>query len=234
MLLSSVKDALAAAALTLSVFTQQAVAHAKSSNNNNNNNQNVMIPDDDAHAMTTTLRYGHCYIIKNSNGEQLGHQPVAWGYLRFGDGNKKTTFRVCQSVGQCRLPHTSPYRQILWNPSRFWLFDVEGNDYSPQGSIVAANAQPFSSGGLLYPSASTARYYVNFWAENDRCGADERYLGNCPLKLRVDNLRDDQGLTVGTDKFLRVTKSGDNYVNVTFHERECPEDRDMAKLDGEL
>ncbi|PHH67901.1 hypothetical protein CDD80_419 [Ophiocordyceps camponoti-rufipedis] len=69
---------------------------------------------------------------------------------------------------------------------------------------------------------------------NERCGADERYLGNCPVRLRVDNLRDDKGLTMGTDKYIRVAASPDSYLNVTFHERECPEDKDMAKLNLEL
>ncbi|PHH88905.1 hypothetical protein CDD83_6900 [Cordyceps sp. RAO-2017] len=218
MLLTSIREGLAAA-LALFVLGQASpTGDAK--------DQEVMLPDD-AHATSTTLRYGHCYTIKNHLGEELGHQPVAWGYLRFGSGNKRTTFRVCQSIGQCTMPHNSPYRQILWNRSRFWLYDIEGNDYSPQGSIVAANAQPFSSGGLMYPSASTARYFVNFWGESTECSADARYLGNCPIKLRVDNLRDDKGLSIGTDKFLRVT-TADNYINVTFTERECPENKDLS------
>ncbi|RDA91366.1 hypothetical protein CP533_0003 [Ophiocordyceps camponoti-saundersi (nom. inval.)] len=223
MILPSVKDSLAAWVAILCLSRYASASHQS---------QDVDIPGD-VEASTTSLRYGHCYIIKNSKGEELGNQPVPWGYLRFGSGNKKTTFRVCESLGQCTPSHPSPYRRILRNPARFWLFNIEGNDYSKDGEFVAANSQPFSSGGLTYPGGTSYRYYINFWGENDYCDADRRYLGNCAVRLRPDNLRDDKGLSIGTDHFLRVVASGDSYVNVTFHERECPENKDSVTL-GEL
>ncbi|RCI10889.1 hypothetical protein L249_5201 [Ophiocordyceps polyrhachis-furcata BCC 54312] len=187
----------------------------------------------DVEASTTSLRYGHCYTINNAKREELGHQPGAWGYLRFGTGNKRTTFRVCESLGRCKPSHPSPYREILRSPARFWLFDIEGNEYSKDGAFVAADSQPFSSSGLTYPAGTSYRYYINFWGENDDCDTDRRYLGNCGVKLRVDNLRDDKGLAIGNDYYLRVVASADSYVNVTFHERECPEYKDAAVM-GEL
>ncbi|PFH62159.1 hypothetical protein XA68_14828 [Ophiocordyceps unilateralis] len=218
MISPSIKDSLTAFVALLGLSQHASASHQP---------QDVAMPDD-VEASTTSLRYGHCYIIKNSNAEELGHQPGAWGYLRFGAGNKRTTFRVCESLGRCTLPQPSPYRQILWNPARFWLFDVEGNDHSKNGAFVAANSQPFGSGGQTYAAGTTYRYYLNFVGENNHCDADRRYLGNCGVKLRVDNLRDDKGLAIGSDKLLRVTASASSYINVTFHERECPEHKDSA------
>ncbi|PHH58918.1 hypothetical protein CDD81_4155 [Ophiocordyceps australis] len=173
---------------------------------------------------SSVLRYGNCYIIKNKNGDELGHQPGPWNYLRFGSGTKKTKFRVCENMGRCVVPHVSSYGQVLNNEARFWLFDLEGNNYSQNGEYVAANSPPFAGGGLTYPGGDAYRYYVNFWGENDCSDADAHLLGSCPVKLRVDNLRDDKGLTIG-DNYFKTTPSPNSYVRVTFHATECTTDK---------
>ncbi|KAM4063782.1 hypothetical protein HRG_006894 [Hirsutella rhossiliensis] len=176
---------------------------------------------------SSLLRYGHCYTINTTDGQVLGHQPSDWNYLRFGTDTKPAHFKVCQSIGQCTAPNTD--YQILPNRSRFWLFDVEGNAYSPNGDFVAANSPPFGANRNLYPAGGAYRYYVNFWGDNDCSNADFRFLGKCSVKLRVDNLRDDQGLTM-TDRYLTSAVSKDQYVTVTFHEAECPQKNGVSSV----
>ncbi|KAH0600419.1 hypothetical protein MHUMG1_01415 [Metarhizium humberi] len=167
------------------------------------------------------IQFGHCYTIKDKNGEPLGHQPSAWNYLRFGAGTKPARFKVCQNLGQCKSPNTD--YQVLLNRARFWLFDVEGNYYSPRGDFVAANSPPFGSNRNLYPAGGDYRYYVDFWGENDCSRPDARPLGQCPVKLRIDNLRDDKGLVI-QDGYLKAAASGDDVVVVTFEDAKCPDE----------
>ncbi|KAM4054802.1 hypothetical protein HRG_005624 [Hirsutella rhossiliensis] len=183
-------------------------------------------------ASSSLLRYGHCYSIQTTSGQVLGHQPSAWNYLRFGTGTKTAHFKVCQNVGHCTAPNT--HHQTLPNRSRFWLFDVGGNRYSPNGHLVAANSPPFGSNRNTYPAGGAYRYYINFWGDNDCADSDTRLLGRCPIKLRVDNLRDDQGLTI-VDRYLRTAPSKDKYITVTFHEARCPQKQDVSDVsDAEL
>ncbi|KHN96034.1 uncharacterized protein MAM_06139 [Metarhizium album ARSEF 1941] len=173
----------------------------------------------DTREVPSGIQYGGCYTIQNSKGETLGHQPSDWNYLAFGPSTKPVHFRVCQSVGQCLAPNT--YYQKLMNRARFWLFDVEGNAYTPKGALVAANSPKFGYGGNLYAAAGEYQYYVNFWGENDCADPDNRLLGQCAVKLRIDNLWYDKGLVV-QGPYLKSTASKDSFVVVTFREDKCP------------
>lgn len=95
--------------------------------------------------------------------------------------------------------------------------------YSPRGDFVAANSPPFGSNRNLYPAGGDYRYYVDFWGENDCSRPDARPLGQCPVKLSIDNLRDDKGLVV-QDGYLKAAASGDDVVVVTFEDATCPDE----------
>lgn len=161
------------------------------------------------------LAYGRCYKITNQNGEVLGHQSGAWHFLQFAQ-NDQAIFKLCQNLGECTIPNSS--YQNLQDHARFWLFDTKGNSFSKDGSFVAANSPPFGGNRRTYPAGGNYKYYVNFWGEN-QCGSN--WLGTCPVKLHVDNLRDDKGLTVTSIKELHVSGAGDT-VTVNFAEVSCP------------
>ncbi|KAF4446710.1 hypothetical protein F53441_9643 [Fusarium austroafricanum] len=183
---------------------------------------------------TDYIQYGRCYTIKNGDGEELGHlkSTPSWNYLGFGSNAKTAHFKVCQSLGHCYDPNRSQSTQVLWNQARFWLFDVEGNAYSPKGEFIAANSPPFGSNRNLYPGGAGYKYFVNFWGENDGDYPDSHALGPDKVKLRVDNLRDDKGLVI-TNKNLKCTPK-DDFVMVSFHEVKCSSASVLEEQNPEL
>ncbi|KAL4888283.1 hypothetical protein BDV59DRAFT_206267 [Aspergillus ambiguus] len=159
--------------------------------------------------------YGGCYTITNQAGEKLGHMKNSpWAYLEFGE--RATTFRICDNLGDCTIEHKED--QQLRDRARFWLFDTEGNDYEKDGSFIAANSAPFGSNLAMYPAAGAYKYYVNFWAENIN---KDPNLGPSPVKLHIDNLRDQKGTKTQTNKQFTVSQTDDTVI-VTFDEVKCP------------
>ncbi|KJK83595.1 hypothetical protein H634G_01724 [Metarhizium anisopliae BRIP 53293] len=109
-----------------------------------------------------------------------------------------------------KFAHTT---QLHIDPKREKRNKNTHNAYSP----------PFGSNRNLYPAGGDYRYYVDFWGENDCSRPDARPLGQCPVKLRIDNLRDDKGLVV-QDGYLKAAASGDDVFVVTFEDAKCPDE----------
>lgn len=228
-MLGNIKETFAAVlALTAAVHPSSASPSAK-------RNANSVLPDQNVMAIpqsSDAIQYGHCYKIKNQDNEDLGHLPAypSWNYLGFGSNVKAAHFKVCQNLGKCHDPNRGS--QDLWNKARFWLFDVDGNAFSPRGEFVAANSPPFGGNKNMYPGGGAYRYYVNFWVDNDCADRDQNAAGRCKVRLHIDNLRDDKGLQIVGGQFKVTTK--DESIVVSFQEVDCPDTRIMEERVSDL
>lgn len=178
------------------------------------------------------IKYGQCYKIKNKDGEDLGHLPAFpnWNYLGFGSNVKAAHFKVCQNLGRCKDPNRDS--QELYTGARFWLFDVEGNTYSPRGDFIAANSPPFGSNKNMYPGGLGYRYYVNFWVDNDCNDSENQVSRRCNVKLHIDNLRDDKGLAIQGNALKTTTD--DKSIIVSFQQVDCPDTKILQEQNYEL
>ncbi|WXC61652.1 hypothetical protein SNK03_007526 [Fusarium graminearum] len=148
----------------------------------------------------------------------------------FGSNVKAAHFKVCQNLGHCKDPNRSG--QELYTGARFWLFNVDGNAYSPRGEFVAANSLPFGSNKNMYPGGLGYRYYVNFWVDNDCSDSDNHATRRCNVKLHIDNLRDDKGLTIEGNA-LKVTTKDDSII-VSFQQVTCPDTKILQEQNYDL
>ncbi|CAF3479557.1 unnamed protein product [Fusarium graminearum] len=179
-----------------------------------------------------SIKYGQCYKIKNKDGQDLGHLTAVpdWNYLGFGSNVKAAHFKVCQNLGHCKDPNRSG--QELYTGARFWLFDVDGNAYSPRGEFVAANSLTFGSNKNMYPGGLGYRYYVNFWVDNDCSDSDNHATRRFNVKLHIDNLRVDKGLTIEGNA-LKVTTKDDSII-VSFQQVTCPDTKILQEQNYDL